>query len=138
MKDDPRLALAFAQTLLQLLDSLPEPVIPISLHARCAQATSRDEAFEVCQQQPYCCTIFDDLIQQLLDELPSEAVNVKQILNHYAKGKLIVWLQVWISITAFVHFIGQQTSAGDSEASPGKTEHLGARNLLITSGPCLS
>ncbi|KIM82825.1 hypothetical protein PILCRDRAFT_457561 [Piloderma croceum F 1598] len=90
MKDDPRLALAVAQTLLQLLDSLPEPVIPVSLYARCAQVTSRDEAFE------------------FLDELPSEAVNV------------------WISITAFVHFIGQQASVGDSEASQGKAERLAA------------
>jgi hypothetical protein len=41
------MALAFAQTLLQFLDSLPEPLIPVSLHARCAQIKSRDEAFEV-------------------------------------------------------------------------------------------
>jgi inositol polyphosphate 5-phosphatase INPP5B/F len=125
MKDDPRLALAVAQTLLQLLDSLPEPVIPVSLYARCAQVTSRDEAFEVCRQQPLCYNTFDDLLQ-FLDELPSEAVNVKQIFNHYTKSKLMVCLQVWISITAFVHFIGQQASVGDSEASQGKAERLGA------------
>lgn len=44
---DPRVAIAVADTLLQLLQSLLEPIIPASLHARCAQMTSRDEAFEV-------------------------------------------------------------------------------------------
>ncbi|THH21414.1 hypothetical protein EW146_g123 [Bondarzewia mesenterica] len=38
---------AVATVLLALLDSLPEPVIPFSLHARCAEVSSRDEAFEV-------------------------------------------------------------------------------------------
>lgn len=45
--EDPNVALAFGETLLQLLDSLAEPVIPPMLHAKCLQATSRDEAFEV-------------------------------------------------------------------------------------------
>jgi len=90
IKNDPRLALAFAQALLQLLDSLSEPIIPVSLHARCAQITSRDEAFE------------------LLGELPSESVNV------------------WISITAFLHFIAQQPSVGDSKSSRSKAESLAA------------
>ena len=44
---DPKTAIAFADTLLQLLDSLTDPVIPPSLHAKCTQITSRDEAFEV-------------------------------------------------------------------------------------------
>lgn len=44
---DPKTAVAFADTLLQLLDSLTDPVIPASLHAKCTQITSRDEAFEV-------------------------------------------------------------------------------------------
>ena len=46
-EDGPEVARAFADTLLQLLGSLTEPVIPISLHAKCAQAANRDEAFEV-------------------------------------------------------------------------------------------
>ena len=53
-EDDSRLALAFARTLLQLLASLSEPIIPVSLHARCAQVTSRDAAFEVRRQQLHC------------------------------------------------------------------------------------
>ncbi|KAI1792704.1 DNase I-like protein [Ganoderma leucocontextum] len=79
---DPKTAVAFAETLLQLLDSLTDPVIPSSLHAKCTQITSRDEAFEI------------------LDELPVVNVNV------------------WISLTAFLHFIGQQ------ESYQGKTEQL--------------
>ncbi|KAI0819892.1 DNase I-like protein [Trametes gibbosa] len=70
-------ALAYADALLELLGSLIEPVIPISLHARCAEMTSRDEAFEV------------------LDELPVVNVNV------------------WISLTAFLHYVGQQDSSQD-------------------------
>ena len=44
---EPELAHAFADTLMQLLESLTEPIIPASLHVRCTQTTSRDEAFEV-------------------------------------------------------------------------------------------
>lgn len=44
---DTRIHLAFAVTLLRLLDSLVDPVIPATLHSRCTQMTSRDEAFEV-------------------------------------------------------------------------------------------
>jgi len=85
-KNDSSLALAFAQTLLQFLDSLSEPVVPVSLHARCAQTNSREEAFEV------------------LDEFPGEAVNV------------------WISVTAFLHFISQ----GDQSQAIRKAEILAA------------
>jgi phosphatidylinositol-bisphosphatase len=52
------LAIAIASILVQLLDSLVDPVVPSYLHARCLQMTSRDEAFE------------------LLDEFPPESVNV--------------------------------------------------------------
>ncbi|KAI0672159.1 DNase I-like protein [Trametes maxima] len=69
---NPKVALAFADALLQFLDSLIEPVIPTLLHARCVETKSRDEAFE------------------LLDLLPVVNVNV------------------WISLTAFLHFVGQQ------------------------------
>jgi len=51
------MALAFAQCLLQLLESLPEPIVPVTLHQKCAQISGRDEAFE------------------LLDELPSGSAN---------------------------------------------------------------
>ncbi|KAG2040787.1 Endonuclease/exonuclease/phosphatase [Suillus americanus] len=66
------LATAIASTLVQLLDSLVDPVVPPYLHTRCLQMTSRDEAFE------------------LLDEFPPESVNV------------------WISLTAFLHYISLQ------------------------------
>lgn len=52
------LAIAITSTLVQLLESLVDPVVPAYLHARCLQMTSRDEAFE------------------LLDEFPPESVNV--------------------------------------------------------------
>ncbi|KAJ7742592.1 DNase I-like protein [Mycena metata] len=39
--------IAFGETLLRLLDALPEPLVPHALHARCAGTTSRDEAFEM-------------------------------------------------------------------------------------------
>ncbi|KAJ7766342.1 DNase I-like protein [Mycena maculata] len=70
---DDRIPLAFGETLLQLLDSLTEPIVPSELHARCVEMTNRDEAFE------------------LLDEFPPSAVNV------------------WISVTAFLHFICQSS-----------------------------
>ncbi|RDB17258.1 Inositol polyphosphate 5-phosphatase OCRL-1 [Hypsizygus marmoreus] len=76
---DPKVPLAFAATLLHLLDSLIEPVVPERLHSECVQMTSRDEAFE------------------LLDAFPAPSVNV------------------WISVTAFLHFICQGSS--DSEPS---------------------
>ncbi|KAG1740451.1 DNase I-like protein [Suillus paluster] len=52
------LATAITSTLVQLLDSLVDSVVPAHLHARCLQMTNRDEAFE------------------LLDEFPPESVNV--------------------------------------------------------------
>jgi len=85
---DPSIVLAFGDTLLQLLSSLTEPVVPASLHAKCAQMTSRDEAFE------------------LLDDLPSVSVNV------------------WISVTAFLHFIAQQASPNDLESAEAKAKRL--------------
>lgn len=81
---DPIFAAAIGETLLRMLKSLPEPVVPSSLHERCAQTQNREEAFE------------------LLDDLPAVNVNV------------------WISITAFLHFIGQQ-SPDDVQK---RTEHL--------------
>ncbi|KAG1867495.1 Endonuclease/exonuclease/phosphatase [Suillus tomentosus] len=44
------LTAAIVSTLIQLLDSLVDPVVPPYLHARCLQMTSRDEAFEVRSQ----------------------------------------------------------------------------------------
>ncbi|KAJ7111389.1 Endonuclease/exonuclease/phosphatase [Mycena epipterygia] len=56
-KDD-KAPVAFGETLLRLLDSLTEPIVPTELHTRCVDMTSRDEAFE------------------MLDAFPSAAVNV--------------------------------------------------------------
>ncbi|KAI0311975.1 Endonuclease/exonuclease/phosphatase [Amylostereum chailletii] len=46
------LAHAVATTLLALLDSLTEPVIPTALHARCADVQSREAAFEMLSALP--------------------------------------------------------------------------------------
>ncbi|KAJ7285002.1 DNase I-like protein [Mycena rebaudengoi] len=55
---DEEVPIAFGETLLGLLDSLHEPIVPTELHAQCMVSTSRDEAFE------------------LLDAFPPAAVNV--------------------------------------------------------------
>ncbi|CAL1710188.1 unnamed protein product [Somion occarium] len=86
--DMERVALAVATCLLELLESLPQPVIPVTLQSRCARVSSRDEAFGI------------------LDELPSASVNV------------------WISVTAFLHFISQQ--------NPTNTQPLDVRRLADT------
>lgn len=61
-----------------MLDALPEPVIPQALHPKCAQVTTRDEAFEV--QDSTCCRhpppLFTLLTLQVLDGLPGALVNV--------------------------------------------------------------
>ncbi|KAF9011762.1 Endonuclease/exonuclease/phosphatase [Cyathus striatus] len=44
---DSEVSLAFAVTLLRLLDSLVDPVIPAALHSKCMQMTNRDEAMEI-------------------------------------------------------------------------------------------
>lgn len=45
--DQAAYAHAVAHTLIALLDSLPEPIIPFSLHTRCAAVNDREEALEV-------------------------------------------------------------------------------------------
>ncbi|KAJ3779009.1 DNase I-like protein [Lentinula raphanica] len=66
--------IAFGGALIELLDSVPEYIVPQELHARCVVVADRDEAFEV------------------LDEFPPVTVNV------------------WISVTAFLHYIVQNSS----------------------------
>lgn len=78
------LTTAIVSTLVQLLDSLVDPVVPPYLHARCLQMTSRDEAFE------------------LLDEFPPESVNV------------------WISLTAFLHYMSLQKLSSQSSTNQAK------------------
>ncbi|KAJ7595016.1 DNase I-like protein [Mycena floridula] len=78
--EDPKIPLVFGDTLIQLLDSLVEPIVPVALHPRCVQATSRDEAFEI------------------LEDFPPPAVNV------------------WISVTAYLHFLIQSSSEPDAKA----------------------
>ncbi|KAF8816327.1 DNase I-like protein [Phlegmacium glaucopus] len=86
---DPELPLAFAITLLRFLESLAEPIVPVSLHPQCLEMSNRDEAFESsCGYLIFCFHFFFlDGDAQLLDALPPASVNV------------------WISITAFLHFI---------------------------------
>ncbi|KAI3614190.1 oculocerebrorenal syndrome of lowe [Moniliophthora roreri] len=100
-KDDATLV-AFGETLLQLLASLPEGVIPTALHNQCAQATNRDEAFEV-RTISFCPTPLTQA-KQILDALNPESVNV------------------WISVTALLsHFV--QSSA----FSEMKAQRIAAR-----------
>ncbi|KAJ6493027.1 DNase I-like protein [Mycena sanguinolenta] len=77
-KDD-KAAIAFGETLFQLLDSLPEPLIPVEFHARCCEVADRGEAFE------------------MLEVFPPTTVNV------------------WISVTAFLHFVCQSSADHDSK-----------------------
>ncbi|KAJ7450812.1 DNase I-like protein [Mycena latifolia] len=90
-KDESK-PIAFGETLLRLLDSLTEPIVPVALHAQCVEMTSRDEAFE------------------MLDAFPPAAVNV------------------WISVTAFLHFVCQ--SSADPEAKAKKIASVFASVLL--------
>lgn len=46
-ENEHALALAVGQTLLEFLDALPHPVIPLNLQTQCIAARSREEAFEV-------------------------------------------------------------------------------------------
>ncbi|GLB39715.1 putative inositol polyphosphate phosphatase, catalytic domain homologues [Lyophyllum shimeji] len=78
--DNTRVAVAFGATLVRLLESLVDPVVPASLHPRCVQVTSRDAAFE------------------LLDAFPPASVNV------------------WITLTAFLHFICQSAEQSSTKA----------------------
>jgi hypothetical protein len=52
---DANYARTVAVVLLAFLRSLPEPIVPFSLHQRCAEITSQDEAIEVnaCNSQPF-------------------------------------------------------------------------------------
>ncbi|KAF7329209.1 DNase I-like protein [Mycena kentingensis (nom. inval.)] len=45
--NEDALPVAFGETLLRLLDSLPEPLVPAELQPLCVLKTSRDEAFEM-------------------------------------------------------------------------------------------
>jgi phosphatidylinositol-bisphosphatase len=51
--DHRALVAAFANTLVALLDSLIEPVVPAHLHAQCLQSRDKDEAFEVLNSFPH-------------------------------------------------------------------------------------
>lgn len=98
-EDHSPLATAIASTLVQLLDSLVDSVVPPYLHARCLQMTSRDEAFE------------------LLDKFPPESVNV------------------WISLTAFLHYISLQKSP--SQSSTDQANMNMAERLATVFAPVL-
>ncbi|EIM92905.1 DNase I-like protein [Stereum hirsutum FP-91666 SS1] len=50
--DQAAYAHAVAHTLIALLDSLPEPIVPFSLHTRCAAVNDREEALELQMQMP--------------------------------------------------------------------------------------
>ncbi|EPT03267.1 hypothetical protein FOMPIDRAFT_1028919 [Fomitopsis schrenkii] len=70
-------ALAFGDVFIRLLGLLPDPIIPASLVARCAEVTSKDDAFQVMAPSFIPLTL----------------------------------VQVWISITAVLHYMAQQCTA---------------------------
>lgn len=94
-EDLERSALSVATCLIELLSSLPEPLIPFTMQQRCAQATNRDDAFEVRYRTIFLSLSFTS-DAQLLDSLPSPSVNVcgdsegtfyfifrRTLINHY-------------------------------------------------------
>ncbi|KAG8886599.1 hypothetical protein FRB97_000018 [Tulasnella sp. 331] len=99
------MALSVGQTLIQFLNSLTEPVIPWSFHGFAASVKDRDEAYGVrppfSNGRPVHSSRFALLnVLKILESLPSAAANV------------------WISITAFLHFKLQG-------ADPSKKRMLG-------------
>ncbi|KAJ7059109.1 DNase I-like protein, partial [Mycena amicta] len=98
--NEHKLPVAFGETLLRLLDSFPEPLVPPELQPQCVLMTSRDEAFE------------------MLDAFAPAAVNV------------------WISVTAFLHFVCQSSS--DTDAKTQRVAALFAPVLLRDSANAVS
>ncbi|KAF8128623.1 DNase I-like protein [Boletus edulis] len=96
--DHRALVAAFSSTLVALLDSLIEPVVPARLHTQCLQARDKDEAFEV------------------LSAFPHESINV------------------WISLTAMLHFIAKQ---GASKDDSNPTSTMKAHRLVSVFAPVL-
>ncbi|KAG9079123.1 hypothetical protein FRC06_007945, partial [Ceratobasidium sp. 370] len=78
---DRNLILSFGSALLLFLEEMPEPVVPLKLHAHCGVSNSKEQAYEI------------------LDYLPSINANM------------------WISITAFLHFFCQQDERKKNEDS---------------------
>ncbi|KAI6126805.1 DNase I-like protein [Pisolithus sp. B1] len=93
------LSAAVASTLVAFLDSLVVPVIPPSLHARCLQAKDREAAFE------------------LLDEFPRASINVRIPEFAGIADTQHSFPKVWISLTAFLHYVGQRLSASGKNGS---------------------
>ncbi|KAJ7620458.1 DNase I-like protein [Roridomyces roridus] len=98
--EDDKVPIAFGEALFRLLESLTEPLVPYELHARCAEMTSRDEAFE------------------MLDALPAVGVNV------------------WISVTAFLHFVCSSSSSSE-EGSELRTRKIASKfaSALLPDAP---
>lgn len=76
--------LAFADTILRFLNSLPEALVPASLHSKCVSATDRDDAFEV-NSSLQSLRRTDLMYLKILDDLPPVSVNVR-IKNFAASG----------------------------------------------------
>ena len=62
---DVSYARTIAAVLLAFLDSLPESVVPPSLHQRCCEVTNRDAAFEVRK----CYAYRGDILTCMLDAI---------------------------------------------------------------------
>jgi inositol polyphosphate 5-phosphatase INPP5B/F len=113
-----------------MLDSLTECLVPSTLHAQCVSAMNRDEAFEVwfpCLSVPILLTV----ILKALDSFPPVTVNVSRPYLRELFITCWILLQVWISVTAFLHFIVQQSS--NSEGTAERIGQCSAWSSLVHS-----
>lgn len=72
-------ALAFGDVLIRFLGLLPDPIIPASLVARCAEVTNKDDAFQVrfiTIALFMHCDVMCGTLTQILEELPAVNLNV--------------------------------------------------------------
>ncbi|KAF8747071.1 phosphatidylinositol dephosphorylation [Rhizoctonia solani] len=100
---DHGVALAFASALLLFLEEMPEPVIPYGLYAQCALTSSREQAYELNGNF------------QILDTLPGLNANM------------------WISITAFLHYFCQQDRRAKNTDATRKIARIFAEVLWFDS-----
>lgn len=79
--------LALGDCLLQFLAALPDPVIPVNMHERCAQAADRDQAFEILQELPKECVNVWLLVTALLHSIiqtSSPPTHVERLVAKFA------------------------------------------------------
>ncbi|KAJ7700485.1 hypothetical protein B0H17DRAFT_1128893 [Mycena rosella] len=82
--------IAFNETLLQLLNSLTEPIVPVELQPRCVDMTSRDEVFEMLDAFPPAAVnvsrITERQLRRLLNQLPPATMFAPVLLRDAANA----------------------------------------------------